>query len=113
MDQKFTGHPPPQRHRKFEVDLRSGHYRLAPSPLKIVAIVFLSSQSAGGRPLLEPLPKHRTLAKLADEQAYARNLTRWNTFSKSVSKLHAFELRRGRHRSTQSRSCEGCSIIAR
>jgi hypothetical protein len=83
--------------RKFEVDLRRGRYRLAPAPLKIVAIVFLSPQSAGVRPLLEPLPKQRMLAKLADEQAYATNHPRWNTFSKSVSKLHAFELRRGRH----------------
>jgi hypothetical protein len=83
--------------RKFEVDVRRGRYRLAPSPLKIVAIVFLSSQSAGERPLLEPLPMRRMLAKLADAQAYATNHPGWSTFSKSVSKLHAFELRRGRH----------------
>jgi hypothetical protein len=83
--------------RKFEVDLRRGHYRLAPAPLKIVAVVFLSPQSAGGRPLLEPLPKARMLANLAHAQAYATNHPQWSTFSGSVSKLHAFELRRGRH----------------
>jgi hypothetical protein len=83
--------------RKFEVDLRRGGYRLAPSPMKIVAVVFLTAQSAGGRPLLEPLPKSRMLAKLAAAQAYTANQPQWRTFSESVSKLAAFELRRGRN----------------
>ena len=82
---------------KFEVDLRRGGYRLAPSPLKIVATVFLSPQSAGGRPLLESLPKSRLLAKLTADQAYAANQPQWSRFSKNLSKLGAYELRRGRH----------------
>jgi len=32
--------------RKFEVDLRRGAFRLAASPLKITAVVFLSPESA-------------------------------------------------------------------
>jgi energy-coupling factor transporter ATP-binding protein EcfA2 len=83
--------------RKFEVDLRQRDYRLAPSPLKIAAVVFLSAQNAGTRPLLKPLPTSGLLARLAANQGYAANQPEWSTFSKSVSKLGAFELRRGRH----------------
>src|ERR1700723_2225310 len=43
--------------RKFEVDLRRGAYKLAASPPKIAAVVFLSPQSAGDRSLLRPLSK--------------------------------------------------------
>jgi hypothetical protein len=83
--------------RKFEVDLRRGDYRLAPSPLKIVAVVFLSAQNAGTRPLLKPLSKSGLMARLRANQGYAANQPEWSTFSKSVSRLDAFELRRGRH----------------
>jgi hypothetical protein len=83
--------------RKFEVNLRRGDYRLAPSPLKVAAVVFLSAQNAGARPLLKPLSKSGLLARLAATQGYAANQPEWNTFSKSVSKLDAFELRRGHH----------------
>lgn len=82
---------------KFEVDTRRGPYRLAPSPLKIVAVVFLSATSAGNRPLLKTLPKARLLAQLTAAQAYAANQPQWKAFSKNVSALAAFELRRGRH----------------
>ncbi len=81
--------------RKFEVDLRRVRYRLAPSPLKIVAVVFLSSKSAGNRPLLEVMPRARMLAKLTSAQAYAANQPHWSAFRDNVSKLAAFELRRG------------------
>lgn len=83
--------------KKFEVDLRRSGYRLAPSPLKIAAIVFLSAQDAGGRPLLTPLSKSGLLTKLAAAQAYAANQPQWSQFTKRVSKLDGFELRRGRH----------------
>jgi hypothetical protein len=83
--------------KKFEVDLRRAAYRLAPAPLKIVATVFLSAHSAGDRSLLRPLSKAALLAKLAAAQAYAANQPEWTTFSKNVSRLDAFELRRGKH----------------
>jgi hypothetical protein len=83
--------------RKFEVDLRQGAYRLAPAPLKIAAVVFLSAQSAGRGPLLKSLPKPAALAKLAAAQAYAANQPEWTQFSKRMSGLEAFELRRGQH----------------
>ncbi len=83
--------------RKFEVDLRRSDYRLAPAPLKIGAVVFLSPRSAGSGQLLKPLPKSLLLVKLAATQGYAANQPEWSTFNKNVSKLDAFELRRGRH----------------
>jgi hypothetical protein len=82
---------------KFEVDLRRGGFRLAPSPLKIAAVVFLSAQRAGGRPLLQSLPRSRALAMLTDSQAYAANQPGWSQFSRSVAKLGAYEVSRGRH----------------
>jgi hypothetical protein len=83
--------------RKFEVDLRDSRYRLAPSPLKITAVVFLSAESAGGRPLLKTISRARLLSKLKADQAYAANQPLWSKFSKHMSRLDAFELRRGRH----------------
>lgn len=83
--------------KKFEVDLRSAGYRLAASPLKIAAIVFLSAQGAAGGPLLKSLSKSDALAKLICAQAYAANQPEWTAFGKSVRAINAFELRRGRH----------------
>jgi hypothetical protein len=83
--------------RKFEVDLRRGTYRLAASPLKITAVVFLSPQSAGDGSLLKPLSKSVVLTKLTAAQAYAANQPKWAAFCKSVMGLNAFELRRGNH----------------
>jgi hypothetical protein len=83
--------------KKFEIDLRRGGYRLAARPLKIAAVVFLSPQLAGHRPLLKPLSKSDVLVKLKAAQAYAATQPEWGRFSKSVSELNAFELRRGHH----------------
>ena len=83
--------------RKFEVDLRRGDYRLAASPLKITAVVFLSPQSADDRSLLQRLSKSDVLAKLTAAQAYAANQPNWAAFRKAVLGLGAFELRRGNH----------------
>jgi hypothetical protein len=83
--------------RKFEIDLRGGGYRLAPSALKIAAVVFLSAQSAGERPLLRSLPNSELLARLTVDQPYAANQPQWSAFTRSVSRLDAFELRRGPH----------------
>jgi len=77
--------------------LRRAAYRLDPDPLKIVATVFLSAQGAGDRSLLRPLSKAALLAKLTAAQAYAANRPEWTTFRKNISRLDAFELRRGNH----------------
>jgi hypothetical protein len=83
--------------RKFEVDLRRGGFRLAPAPLELSAVIFLSAESAAGRGLLQPLSKGDILRRLAVAQPYAANQPGWPEFSRKVAQLGAFELRRGRH----------------
>jgi hypothetical protein len=83
--------------RKFEVDLRQGRYRLAPAPVQLTAVIFLSTASADGGALLQRLPREQTLKRLAVEQPYAANQPGWAGFCRKVSQQGAFELRRGRH----------------
>jgi hypothetical protein len=83
--------------RKYEVDLRSGGYRLAERALKISGIVFLSARSGAGQPLLKRLGRAETLRRLVAEQAYAASQPPWATFTRNVGRLPAFELRRGQH----------------
>jgi hypothetical protein len=83
--------------KKFELNLRRDGFRLAKSPLKLVGTVILSPQSAGNGPLLTPISRSALLANLADTQAYAASQPQWREFSRNVSGLEAFELRRGRH----------------
>ncbi len=82
---------------KFEVNLRHARYRLAADPLKIAGVVFLSPEKAAEGRLLRPLSKSSLLARLTRDQAYAAHQPQWPTFSKRLSNLDAFELRRGRH----------------
>jgi hypothetical protein len=82
---------------KFEMDLRHNGFRLAKSPPKIVATVFLSPHSAGNRPLLRPISKAALLANLAHTQAYGASQPQWRDFRRNLSRLDAFELRRGCH----------------
>jgi hypothetical protein len=83
--------------RKFEFDLRRGIFRLAPSPLQISAVIFLSPKAAGTGPLLRPLSNARLLANLSRTQAYAVNQPQWPRFKQQICRLDAFELRRGLH----------------
>jgi hypothetical protein len=83
--------------KKFEVDLRSGGHRLARTPLKIAAVVFLSAQRAPGQSLLIRLSRRALLSKLVAAQAYAVNQPGWAGFSKRIAMLPAYELQRGRH----------------
>jgi hypothetical protein len=83
--------------KKFELDLRHGGYRLASSPLRIGAVVFLSAQKAGNGPLLRPLLKSTLLRRLTHAQSYAAGQPEWATFAGRLSDLGGFELRRGRH----------------
>jgi hypothetical protein len=83
--------------KKFEVDLRLGGHRLAASPLKLVAAVFLSAKNARGGRLLNPLSQRELLAKLTATQVYAAQQPHWAAFCRKAAGLGAFELRRGRH----------------
>jgi energy-coupling factor transporter ATP-binding protein EcfA2 len=82
---------------KFEIDLRRRRYRLAPAPLRIVAVAFISPRSAAGRTLLTPLRKALVTRQLEAGQRYAANQPGWSAFRSAVSRLPGFELRRGRH----------------
>jgi hypothetical protein len=82
---------------KFEIDLRHPRYRLAPAPLRIGSVVFVSPRRAGGRPLLAPMTKGQLTQQLAASQQYAANQPGWTAFAREVSRLPVFELRRGRH----------------
>jgi hypothetical protein len=82
---------------KFEIDLRHPRYRLAPAPLRIVALVFVSSKSGGHRPLLVPLRNRAVTQQLVSSQPYAAKQPGWRDFTERVSCLPVFELRRGQH----------------
>ncbi len=82
---------------KFEVDLRRRRFSLAKSPLKIVAVVFLSAQTIVAQPLLRRLSESEVRANLAREQAYGAGQPQWRLFSRNISCIAAFEMRRGRH----------------
>ena len=82
---------------KLEIDLRHPPYRLAGAPLRIGAVVFVSPGRAGVSNILAPLRKTRLTHQLAASQRYAANQPGWDDFSRQVSGLPAFELRRGRH----------------
>lgn len=83
--------------RKFEVDLRHGGFRLARSAPRLDAVVFLSGEPAGKRPLLTPLSSRGIGRRLAGLQPYARGRPEWPEFAANISGLRAFELRRGSH----------------
>ena len=83
--------------RKYEIDLRRGGYRLAPAPLKIAAVVFLSAESAGKRPPLTLLSKSVARAHWTAAQAYAASQPDWPAFLRRAARIDAFELRRSAH----------------
>ena len=83
--------------RKLEIDLRRPQYRLAATPQRIRAVVFLSSRAAGARGLLTPLTKSGTLKRLKSGQRYAAEQPGWRAFEQQLAALPAYELRRGTH----------------
>jgi hypothetical protein len=83
--------------KKFEIDLRHQRFRLARDPLRISAVVFVSPRHGSPGSLLRPIAKARLLAQLGSSQRYAASQPGWSTFCREVSRLPAFELRRGSH----------------
>ena len=83
--------------RKYEIDLRGGEYQLAGRPMKLGAIVFLSSQRAHDGHLLRRLSRAEALPMLVQEQAYAAGQPPWTAFTRNVTPLPFYELRRGQH----------------
>jgi hypothetical protein len=82
---------------KFEVDLRRKEFRVAQAPLKIVAVAFLTPEKAGARPILRSLATSELHAHMSAMQAYGASLPQWRAFSKRMSRLGGFEVRRGNH----------------
>jgi hypothetical protein len=82
---------------KFEIDLRRPRYRLAAAPLRVGAVVFLSSRRAGARALLTPMRKAEMTQKLAASQRYAAQQPGWSDFIRRVCRLPAFAMSRGQH----------------
>jgi hypothetical protein len=82
---------------KLEIDMRRTPFRLAPKPPRIATIVFLSTRSASGGPLLLPLRKEDAARRLRLDQPYAARQPGWTDFMRLTQRVDAFELRRGHH----------------
>jgi hypothetical protein len=82
---------------KLEIDLRGSSHALASSPLRTVAVVFLSNDVAPDNRVLIPVPRQTLAARLAEQQRYAATQSGWSTFEHGLTLLPAFELRRSRH----------------
>jgi len=84
--------------RKYEVDLRCGHGRLAASLLELACVVFVSRQPAEhADALMQALPEHEWLPRLIVEQPYAASQPGWDALVRLVQRCGAYELKRGRH----------------
>ena len=80
---------------KFEIDARGARYRLAPSPSRLAAVVFLSAQRARNGALLRPLTAARAAARLAATQPFGAGQPGWQRFVDSLARIPCVELRRG------------------
>jgi len=81
---------------KFEVDVRTARYRIAPAPLQLAAVVFASSGGRGSA-RLRPLRLPEVLRRFKSGQPYASGRPEWTAFKRSIARLPAFELQRGNH----------------
>jgi hypothetical protein len=82
---------------KLEIDVRRPPYRLAATPQRLCAVVFISRRSAGSRPILSPLSSAAVLRGLAASQRYAAAQPGWGAFRRQIARLPAYELRRTGH----------------
>jgi energy-coupling factor transporter ATP-binding protein EcfA2 len=82
---------------KLEIDLRREPYRLAAAPLRISAVVFLSSRPASADALLTPLLRSTALRRLAAQQRYASQQPGWSVFRRQLARLPMYQLRRAGH----------------
>ena len=71
--------------------------RLAPAPLRIEGVVFLSKRRAGAVATLTPVPSRRMLARLEAAQPYAAGRPQWRAFRRQLAGIKGYELQRGRH----------------
>ena len=92
--------------QKFEVDLRKAWGRIAPAPLKLGAVIFITKQPAADGQVLVRLPADQLAERLAHTQAYAAQQPGWSELAGQLSRSHlaGFELRRGPHPSEAASS---------
>lgn len=82
---------------KFEVDVRRLGTHVAASALRLEGIVFLSTRTQGRGAALVPLNRRQLLVRLTAAQPYPAQLPSWKIFLRHLSRVRAFELRRGQH----------------
>jgi hypothetical protein len=80
--------------RKLEIDLRRPEFMLARRPMKIVAVVILSSRAADDAGLLRRRSPAQLRAALTATQPYARSQPAWREFHARAGSLPAYEMRR-------------------
>ena len=84
--------------RKFEIDLRHGPGRLAPTPLAIVGVVLICDRpAAAASRLLSPIPEDDIPALLANDQPYASARPEWARFVHACQQAGVYRLWRGSH----------------
>lgn len=81
--------------RKLEIDLRKLRGARLAGPLRLAAVVCLSKANGGA--VLRPIAPGRLARRLSREQGYASAQVGWPAFLHGVTRLPAFELRRGAH----------------
>ncbi|QNK01299.1 serine kinase [Dyella telluris] len=99
---RWLGESPTIRRRsgveKHEVDVRHGMACLAPAPVELAGLVFLSAPPAGENGArLRMLDTSEAVARLTVEQPYAAGQAQWGHFTEGVASLRAYELVRGHH----------------
>lgn len=80
--------------KKFAFDLRGVRGQISRAPLRLVSVVLLSAQSAGDRPLLQPLGLSRLRRELRRLQPYALGRPEWREFEPRIAALPAFTMAR-------------------
>jgi hypothetical protein len=89
---------------KYEVDLRRKEFRLAPAPLKLVAIAYLTSESARKGEMLRPIAHAKSIRRLASLQGYGAHLPQWRKFCAKLRKTETVEVHRGKHPSETAKA---------
>ena len=83
--------------RKFELDMRTGPYRMSPRALSLEHVVVLRAQRSKRAPALRKLRSAQLRRELTQTQPYAAGLPGWPGFLRRIARLPAYELYRGAH----------------
>jgi len=79
---------------KLEIDARRAPFRLAPKPVAVKALVFLTAKVPNRGEALVPLRRSEIVRRLAAAQPYAAGRPEWNDFVRRLGSVPTFELRR-------------------